>query len=69
VRALLSRSLFTLGSFVFGDGGLGGPGYEVGSEMFALKIKGDGGQFENAIPIFDAVMAFWTKFFATYGIK
>jgi len=37
--------------------------------MFALKIKGDGGQFENAIPIFDAVMAFWTKFFATYGIK
>jgi hypothetical protein len=60
---------FTLGSSALGDGGLGGLGYEVGSQMFALKIKGDSGQFENVIPIFDAVLAFWTKFFATHGIR
>lgn len=61
------------GPFKFGDGfgsaGLGGPGYVAGGEMFRLKIRTDDGESFDATGIFDAVVAYWTRFMDDHGIK
>ncbi len=68
-----SASMAPSGPFKFGDGfgnaGLGGPGYVAGGEMFRLKIRSDDGSNLDAIGVFDAVVAYWTRFMDDHGIK
>ncbi len=68
-----SASMAASGPFKFGDGfgsaGLGGPGYVAGGEMFRLKIRSDDGENLDAIGVFDAVVAYWTRFMDDHGIK
>ena len=53
----------------FGSAGLGGPGYVAGGEMFRLKSRSDDGESFDAIRVFDAVVAYWTRFMDDHGIK
>ncbi len=55
--------------FIFANAGLGGPGYVAGGEMFRLKIRSDDGGNLDAIRVFDAVVAYWTRFMDDHGIK
>ena len=57
-----------LGSTALGAGGLGGPGYEVGGNVYALKIQSDDGNDLNAVSVFDKVNAFWTSFLSHHGL-
>ncbi len=68
-----SATIAPPGPFKFGDGigsaGLGGPGYVAGGEVFRLKIRSDDGGNLDAIQVFDAVVAYWTRFMDDHGIK
>lgn len=59
---------FVLGVHGLGEAGLGGTGYVAGGQVYRLKITSTDGTTRDAIGVFNAVVAFWRKFFSCHGI-
>lgn len=59
--ATIAPPVFRLGMSL-GSGGLGGPGYVEGGELFRAIIRSDDGETHYAVRVFNEVVAFWTRF-------
>ena len=56
-----------LGQSALGNGALDGPGYELGADLWKLKIVDDKGNTYDALDVFNRVKSFWTTFVHRYA--